>query len=64
MRSKWEFIRDQLYAINENELAKMADEIEKSLQTIYGETITKSWGYVKEISKLCTNTTNLIYSRN
>ena len=43
MRSKWEWIRDACRELGYNEAAGIADEIEKVLKDIYGDTRTIAW---------------------
>ena len=43
MRSKWEYIRDACRELGYEEAAGIADEIEKVLKDIYGDTKTIAW---------------------
>ena len=43
MRSKWEYIRDACKELGYEEAAGIADEIEKVLEEIYGDTKTIAW---------------------
>ena len=43
MRSKWEYIRDACKELGYKEAASVADEIERVLEDIYGDTKTCKW---------------------
>jgi len=43
MLSKWEWIAEKAREIGNDELAVVAEDIEKLLKEIYGDTITKQW---------------------
>ena len=43
MRSKWEYIRDACRELGYEEAAWIADEIERVLKDIYGDTKTCKW---------------------